>query len=281
MKTSPIQRILVPLDATEHAEAATRLACSVAKMHSAKLEGLTVVDLEHLDPKMSLLDKLHWPAAHEETAKAIANAREAMAAVRAKFAETCQAEDVQHHEGGLTGLPATHILEVSPLYDLIVMGMRTFFHFEGHGVADSLAKVLAHTATPVLAAPNGEPTPIKNVLVTYDGSVPSGRALRDFAYFAEPFDFKITLFASHELEGHARNLLKNAGNCLKAHEITEFETRTTKRAPLEALEEENLLDGVDLVVAGIHSRGSVREAFVGSFTSELIDRGGTALFLSH
>ena len=281
MKASPIKRILVPLDPSEYTEAATQLACQVAKAHEAQIEGLCVIDTPAIRRDVAPADMMLWPAVIDAITAAEADAKAEMDAARSKFAATCDAEGAHHHETKITGLPASHILEMSTLYDLVVMGMRTYFHFETHGVCDSLAKVLDRTVTPVLAAPLGEATSFKRVIVTYDGSFSSGRALRDFADFAAPYDCEVTLFTAHASDDHAQQLLENAGACLNAHGITKIDNVATKKDPLDALYGEGLIDGADLVVAGVHSRKFLKDAFVGSFANQLIERGDTAVFFSH
>jgi nucleotide-binding universal stress UspA family protein len=44
---------------------------------------------------------------------------------------------------------------------------------------------------------------------------------------------------------------------------------------------QSAIDEADLVVTGIHARHILKDLFVGSFTRAMIDRGDTALFMSH
>ena len=281
MKTSPIRRILVPLDASPYTDAATSLACDVARKHAARLEGLAVVDTPSIRREVAPADMVMWPAVIDAITHAEAEIRERIHAARAKFAAACEAQGAQHHESEIEGIPATHILDHSSLHDLVVMGMRTYFHYEKHGVGDSLAKVLDRTVTPVLAVPRDPSPALRRVVIAFDGSFASARALRDFVGFAAPFDFEITLFAAHEVQKQAEQLLKHAGECLIAHGMTQYHKQISDDPALDAIYQNGLIDGSDLIVAGIHSRKFMKDAFVGSFVNQLIERGDTALFLSH
>lgn len=279
MKTSQIRRILVPLDASAYTDAATEIACDVALRHDASLEGLAVIDTPSIRREVAPADMMLWPAVIDAISKAEHDCRENITAAREKFAATANAKGATHHESQIEGLPSNLILEASAVFDLIVMGLRTYYHFEKHGVGDSLARVLDRTASPVIGVPEGAGK-IERVLIAYDGSFSAGRALRDFAGFAKPFDFEVTLFTAHEDDAQAEQLLDRAGACLRAHGI-DFRTATSKKPALDAVYEDGLIDGADLVVSGIHARKFIKDAFVGSFTNSLIEREDTAVFLSH
>ena len=88
------------------------------------------------------------------------------------------------------------------------------------------------------------------------------------------------IVAAETKEENAAFLLRNASEFLFSHGVEFIDTIQSEEPISEVVNDERLKD-VDLVVAGIHSRKSVKDYFVGSFTKELIKRGDTALFLSH
>ena len=278
---SPIQRILVPLDPSEYARAATLRACEVAKTHMAQVEGFVVLDTPEIRSHVAPLEMQNWPAVVDAMAKAVDEAREQIEDVRKRFVETCESLHTTHQEVQVEGLPPNLILEASALFDLVVVGMRTYFQFETQeGPGDSLTRILDRTVTPVLAVPTGEADPIKRVVVAYDGSMGSARALRDFVAFARPYNFEITVFSAHEDEDRAKGVAEQAGSYLRAHDLTDFQVKTSTKSAFAAFESQ-FLGKTDLVVSGIHSRKFFKDAFVGSFANQLIESGKTSLFLSH
>tara|TARA_R110002096_G_scaffold206192_8_gene392365 strand:+ start:6685 stop:7533 length:849 start_codon:yes stop_codon:yes gene_type:complete len=282
MNHSSIQRILVPLDPSDYSTAATLRACDVAKAHYAQVEGLVVLDSPEIRSYIAPLEMQNWPAVIDAMSSALEEAKEEIEDVEKRFAETCDSLHTTHQEVLVEGLPPNLILEASALFDLIVVGLRTFFHFETRDTpGDSLVKILDRTVTPVLAVPNSEPAPIKNVVVAYDGSFNSARALRDFVAFAKPFEFNYTLFCADKDEEHAKHSIESAASYLRSHDINDFDVVTSTDTAFEALEKEGLLEKADLIVSGIHSRKFIKDAFVGSFATSLIDYGKVALFLSH
>ncbi len=280
---SPIQRILVPLDPSDYAQAATLRACEISKAHFAQIEGLVVLDTPEIRSHIAALDIYNWPAAAETMAQVVEHAKEDIEDVCRRFSDTCEAQHASHQEVKMEGLPPRLILEASALFDLTVIGLRTFFQLEDpDGPGDSLAKILDRTVTPVLAVPKGEAAPIEHVAIAYDGSLGAARALRDFVHFAQPFDFRMTLFSADGDLERAQTVNDMAAAYLRSNGHCDFETKTSQKPPFEAIESElGLLDSADLFVAGIHSRKFFKDAFVGSFANQLIEHGEKAVFLSH
>lgn len=280
--SAAIKRILTPVDVSAFAEAAARRSCEVAVRHGAEVTGLVVLDSPGIRSSIAPADVSHWPLVQETVMRATADAAERIHEARDRFAKHCDRQKVTHRESEFEGVPADKILEASVLYDLVVMGLRTFFHFETQeGPGDSLAKVLGRTVTPVLAVPesdNGEP--YRRAVVAWDGSFSAGRAFRDFLGFAAPYDLDITVLTAGADAEQGKVLLREAESFLRSHGVLKYRTVHTATLSTEAIHDEYLKDA-DLVVAGIHARRFFVDLFVGSFTNGLIERGDIALYLSH
>ncbi len=278
---STIQRILVPLDPSPYTAASSRRACEVARRHFAQVTGLAVLDSPEIRRFFSPVEVAHWPSIRASADLALEEARQTISRARERFAMLCDELQVAHTESELDGVPASLITETSALYDLIVMGLRTFYHFETReGSGDSLARVLDRTGCPVLAVPR-EPGPtFERVLIAYDGSFPSARAIRDFVGFARPFHFRIDVFTAGEDKEQANALLNRVASYLRSHDLNEFQVHHVTGSPWETVRDW-FLDDTDLIVAGIHSRKFLIDPFIGSFTKQLIDLDRVSLFLSH
>ena len=67
------------------------------------------------------------------------------------------------------GVPVDLILDTATLFDLVVVGLRTFFHFETRqGDGELLSKILGSATTPILAVPY-KPREMKKVMIAFDG----------------------------------------------------------------------------------------------------------------
>ena len=276
-----IKRILVPLDPSIYADAATTTACRIAKKHGAGIGGVVVLDSHEITSSLvpaigpyylAMMDAVH---AKKEHAKHI------LSDCMSRFAATCEREGVKHFETRWDGIPAKKLLESSIFYDLIVVGLETFFHFETRGnEGSSLSELLDPTVTPILAVPAEGLATFDRALVAFDGSLSSARALQDFSRFAAPLDFEITLFVAGKPKKEADFLLGEAKAFLASHGHGNVILRHESGSIDEALSP-GFADGFDLVVAGIHSKRRVKDFFVGSFTKRLIEMKSKPLFLSH
>jgi len=153
-----IQRIIVPLDPSAYARSATLRACQVARSHDAELTGVAVLDSPGIRAQVAPLDTYHWTLVQETLRSARSDAEEKISSVLDEFSSLCREQGVRHRSFESEGVPAQVLLQASELHDLIVVGLRTFFHFETRDQpGDSLAKLLHRTATPLLAVPDTDP----------------------------------------------------------------------------------------------------------------------------
>ena len=282
MQSSPIKKILVPLDLSPFADAATAAACSIAKKHHAQVEGIVALDMpEIMGTGLPYHAWLVPDALRLEKAR-IDEAKRKIADAQQHFARICEPLNVSHTEDETHGVPADAILEAASLHDLIVMGLRTHFHPGKHGEAGhSLDRILEAPNAPVLAMPKNatDPASWKKVLVAFDGSSSSCRALKEFARFAQPFDFEVTVIKSSKEKARAGAAVRSAAGYLRAHGISSVDTMVSDRE-IGKMIDEDYIETSDLVVAGIHSKKFVKDFFVGSLTKQLIAYGHTPLLLS-
>ncbi len=276
-----IRRILVPLDPSVFAQAATETACRIAEKHEATLSGVAVLDSEGIRRSLVPAVGPYYPMMIDAVQSKVDHADRILNDCLERFATSCEKAGVEHVETEYEGIPAQKLLESSIFYDLVVVGLETAFHFETHkDKGNSLAEILDRTITPIIAVPPKGLDEPKKVLIAFDGSFGAARALHDFAAYATPYEPEITLVAAEATDENASFLLRNASEFLFAHGFDFVETMQSEESISDVVNDE-LLEDVDLVVAGIHSRKAVKDFFVGSFTKELIKRGDTALFLSH
>lgn len=282
MQSTAIQQILVPLDLSPFADSATACACSIAKRHHAQVEGMVVLDIPEIMGADIPYSAWMLPAGLKLSKERHQEAKKRIADAMAHFAAACEQRSVSHLEAVLQGVPADCILEAASLHDLVVMGLRTFFRPETSGeIADSLELVLDAPGAPVLAVPkhDSDPDDWKQVLIAFDGSANACRAVKEFARFAQPFDFQVTILTSSKDQAHGEATLKGAATYLRAHNISDIKTVVTDGAIHKVIDEEYIEDS-DLVVAGIHSRRYIKDLFVGSLTRKLIEYGHTPLLLT-
>ncbi|MCP4724091.1 MAG: universal stress protein, partial [bacterium] len=176
-----IKRILIPLDNSKYCESAIETGCYMARYYGAELTAITVLDIPGIENSVGPVPMGGSAYAKELREHKKKEAHETLEKVLKGFREKCDTENVQHRVLQESGEPAEEIINYAILYDLVVMGLKTFFHF---GTSDepgeTIDKLLEHTVTPGIAVPENFQITGKemNVLIAFDGSLPAARALR-------------------------------------------------------------------------------------------------------
>ncbi len=278
---SMLKRILVPLDVSEYAEAATYRAGLLARANHATVTGMVVLDTPEIRGRVVPVQPIQLlDYTKENIAKHTQDAEQRIHDELEKFAFRCEAAHVPHNEAEFQGVPADQIVQASNYYDLVVMGLRTYFHFETQeGPGDSLSKVLDHTPTPVLAIPKVKRQPLSSVLIAFDGSLNAVRALHTFAQIVWPEKVYVTILMSNPDEDYRNLALREAAAYLRSHAIDDVHTAGTDRE-IGKIIDEDYIEKTDLIVAGMHAKHRIKDFFVGSLAKQLIDHGHTALLLA-
>lgn len=277
-----LRRLLVPIDPSAFSEAALETACFFAQAHRASVSSVAVLDSDEI--RASLIPAIgpYYPLMVDEMRRKIAHADHLLRERLAHAAAVCQAVGVEHRETGYEGIPAERLMASAIFHDLVVAGLETSFHFETRGGrGESLHHLLDHAATPVLAVPVTGLKRLERVLIAFDGSTGSARALRDFMPFAAPFDPEIVVASAEQTQEQSDFLLGHAELFLRDHGFTKVSREASPEPVGEMFARLLGTPGTDLVVLGMRARHALRDLFVGNFTKTMIERGDTALFLSH
>jgi nucleotide-binding universal stress UspA family protein len=276
-----INRILIPLEPSATSRSAVENACLLARQHDAEVTGMTIVDDPGIEDSLSLVQPFDSDYVSHKVEEHRRHAAATLAELLDNFKQYCANAGVAHREWQLSGHPEERIHQVSAFFDLIVVGLRSHFHFETtqlHG--QILPQLLNHCTTPILALPEQGtlPSPM-NVLIAYNGSLPSIRTVRAYAmnWAHENTSVRI-LMANGEIEGANQNL-SEAVAFLRSHGAAEVETVWTPKKVLDSLDGE-FYDWADLIVLGAHSRRPIADFFTGSLSKTLIQRGEKPLFIS-
>lgn len=274
-----IRRILIPLDPSRYTQTAIRYACEIAKLQNSEIMGMVALNIPEIEKSIGPVPAggLYWADKLEHSR--IETTKRHIEALLEKFKNICEVAGVKHSEAELQGSPSELIMYQSIFYDLVVMGIRTYYYYkkaEDPGV--SLEKILLHTITPILAVPKNY-VPIKKVVIAFDGSLPAARALQRFSHLAVAKDFEILLLIANPNKEDAEYYLRQAGEYLRAHGLTNVKTEWT-REPIIAAMQDRFLDYADMVVIGLHSKSVIKNFFVGSLTKYLIETAQKPLLIA-
>lgn len=276
-----INRILVPLDPSPFSHAATLHACRIAEASGASVTGLVILDLPDIEWHHKPIHAVALQTYQDAVAAARHDAAGRIRETLDHFGKTCATRGVPHHEAECQGLPADTILRFAGYYDLVIMGLRTYFQFETQeGPGNSLSRVLQHTTCPVLAVPKHRHEAFESPLLAFDGSPNALRALHALADLHTGSPLKqVTILTSDDDEHRRSFLLKQAAAYLRAYGIPSFSLVDTAR-DVRAVIEEDYLERVDLIALGVHARHPFKDFLVGSLTESLIEFGHMPLLLA-
>lgn len=280
-----IKRILIPLDSSPYTESALEIGCIIARQHNAEITGLVILDIPGIKKSVGPV-----PLGAIEYAERLEQMKEKQAhdhihELLAKFKEKCTNEGVRFTEAEMQGCPSERIIRESIYYDLVIIGLRTFFHFpKSDKPGDTLDEVMDQSITPILGVPKSFTFPdvskqkIK-VLIAFDGSLPSANAMQDFIPFALPDVMEVVLLTSSDNNDTADYHLTQAEAYLKAHSIFNVKKEKTSE-DIKKVVMQKYLNWATLIVVGTHSKSGIFDFMVGSLTKQLIKADKKPLLIS-
>ncbi len=273
-----LKSIMVGIDGSSYSRAAVELGIVWAKKHDALLVGLGVVNqpgICHPEPVplgagafKSMLDENRLKNATRRIEQALEDfsIRCAQAGVASK-----PLEDV--------GDPVASISLEAQRYDLILLGQKTYFRLEG-SETETLESLLKAPPRPVICVPE-RPIAGSSVVVAYDGSLQSARALHAFCISGlaslAPMVHVVTA-SSDNLAGQL--CASRAIDYLSFHEVKAHKHVLSSGTDIAAtvLQQCEELEA-SLCVMGCYGKSAIREFFLGSVTRSLVHKSTVPLFL--
>lgn len=279
-----IKRILVPLDFSQYTETAIQTACRYAKLHQAEVTGMVILDVPGIEHSIG-----PFPLGGEDYAERLEEhklkqAKKHVRMLLDRFKTICENAKVNHREAEFQGSPSSTIVEEALFYDVVIMGLRTFFHFEtGDEPGKTLDHILSHCETPIYGVPQNftEPDWEKqdlHVLIGYDGSPLATTAMKRFLRMAPIEKIHVKLLMSDSDEKTAKRVLEKAEAYLEAYGVKKLEKAWTSKPIIEAVGK-TYGKWADIFVVGAHSKKGLLDFMVGSLTKSLIKSAQKPVFI--
>jgi len=273
-----IHRILLPLDLSNYTDAALEYACYLSKKHNAEITGLVILDVPDIEESIGSvpLGGIYWAEKMEKFK--FEQAKQRIKKLLNKFNLKCSKNSIDYKVMEEQGSPSARINQISKYYDLVVMGLRSYYKFDGdEDKGDVFHKILDLSITPILAVPDHYQN-IKNVLIAFDGSPVSVKSLKQFTDIASFFDYNIKVVMSSDKEDIANYHLKMARKYLESYKLKNFKTELIHKSIIDAIKT-SYLDWADLIVLGAHSKHFIKKFFFGSVTTFLVQKEKKPLFI--
>jgi nucleotide-binding universal stress UspA family protein len=276
------QNILLCTDGSPPADVAADYAIWFGKRLKARLRALYVTDIRLLEgpwiadfsgaigaqPYAALLPQLQQIQ------------REKAATVLAAIEKRCRDSGVPCETSHQTGGLAPIVLEQEAKADMVVLGQRgEHATWLAGALGSSVEHVVRASVKPCLVT-SDEFHQVQHILIAYDGSEESSKALRAGIALAPALGAKLTITTVADLgaEDTASQTLHEA----KQQAIEAGVTATAE--PLHGDPEVQILElkesiGADLIVMGAYGHTRVRELILGSTTSHVMRKSDVPVLL--
>jgi len=190
------------------------------------------------------------------------------------FASACASRNISCSTETKTGIPAEVVSQCAVAHDIVVVS-RTGYNPTANTreTIDSLvAPVIRNSVRPVLVAGTEfqEENEIRNILVAYDGSAHSARALLVAAELARRPGTELTLVAVVPSEDSGAEVLTPAEAFLAHHGVTPRKQVEVSSKPASVISGMVASGGVDLLIMGAYGHSPIREVLFGSTTERIL-----------
>lgn len=276
-----IRSILVALDDTEGAKQARDLAIALARRTGSALTAATVLDWPHIKDAR---EAVPFGAAAFKERRDLARAKRAEEEAATAFAACTEAAGTTAFTSlRLTDAPEPALLAAGATHDIIVIGRDSTLGLEQcpDGLAPVIEALLHDGARPLLVVPPFAPPAAGGVLVGYDGSIPSMRALQLFALLGLAGDSPVKVLSLADEKAEAERLAGEGVAYLRSHEIAAEAVAVQGSHPLDALLAEATAMPARMLVMGAFEHSGLRALFSGTITRRLLQTAPCTVFVAH
>lgn len=275
-----MKSLLVLLDDTPSGAAARDVAIETAVRLGATVAGIGILDVSAVfQAEASALRSMSDDV---PKAEGIDEARAKVTALVDAFEKACGDAGADCKRVELEGTPSDVLAAETAAHDLTVLGKDANFDQHPKTEAEELvAKLLSATGRPLLVVPSvafsGE-----DVLVAYDGSPPAVRALQ-LAVQLGLLDGKTAhIVNAQDSEAETTAISDKAEEYLVAHGISTVRHDVFHDGnPADLIGEKTKSLKPCLLVMGAYGHKSLREFFLGSVTSNLLQYSSVPVFVHH
>jgi nucleotide-binding universal stress UspA family protein len=276
------KRIVVGLDPSEYSKMAVTLACIRARLFDGTVIGVGIIDKPGIESSSrgAGVGASHYAKRSRE--HHIKEAEDKISALLAEFTNTCADHEVACETVLRQGSPAEILADEALAADLVIIGTRTFFHFEtqrSHG--DTLNHLLKCQACPIMVIPRDLEMPIRRVIIPYDGSRKSALAMRSFVSLTHTLPVALDvllLTVDEDVELKLADLEKPA-KYLRAYGY-QVEAKVVPGDAREVIREVAKVNMPTIVVLGASEKSDLRVFLFGGVTQTLLDDSTIPLYVA-
>ncbi|MFS8035994.1 universal stress protein [Xanthobacter sp. AM11] len=261
--------------------AAGAYARRLAGTLGVRLIGLAGIDLAFIEAPMP--GAIGGAAYHAQMETGLrAQAETLRERLDAAFHRDCAAAGIVPECLSFAGDPFEQVTTASAGCDLVIAGHDvTFRGLVSEAHSDTLAQLLAATPRPILVCPEAI-GPEGDVLLAYDGSLPSMRALQLFVLCGGWADRRVRVLSVDTALDAAERLARDAAAYLRLHGYAvEPCPVQSSESPAGVIQAQAAGEGVELLVMGAYGHRGLKEFLFGSTTQNIIGAPQSCIFIYH
>ncbi len=276
-----IKSILLSVDGSVYTDAQVKHTIHLAQAFEARVNVLSIIDVRIFEWAVVMGTDGFVPVIpsnvyQEETRKML---EDKAAAVLDKCAGILAKAALEYETNKIHGAPADIICEKAHLVDMLVIGARgEFAKWKKNLVGATLDAVMRQWSKPLLITPQ-KYQKIDKILVAYDGSDRSNKALQLAGFFAAELQTTLHVLTVHDKPRMREKFLSDAESYLQPYQI-EVKTIGVSGNP----EKEIIAIAEDkkcrLIIMGAFGHSRIREAILGSTTEQVIRNAAIPVLLS-
>jgi len=196
-----------------------------------------------------------------------------------KCVELVRPENIPFAAAKHEGNPVEIITSMSSVVDLIILGSHGEFAKWGGGklMGATVEAISRECNKSMLICPKDH-RPFQRILVPYDGSVNSNRALPLAGYFATHFPSELIVFSVDNNSDIANQIANEGKKYLDSYEIQVQIATTSGHADEEIIKFANEKK-FDLIIMGAYGHSRIKEAILGSTTERVMRNAKIPLLL--
>ena len=273
-----IRSILLALAESPYDASARNYAFWLARKEGSHIHALAVIDISAFEVPVLGTPDGFMPSVVTPPLKEGQSLMKDLAGIANErlnqFANQCVSRNLQSSTEIKSGIPGEVIGRTAVAHDIVVVS-RTGYNriVSPQETMDALiAPVIRASVRPVLVAGSEfrEENDIKNVLVAYDGSNHSARALLVAAELAARPGVSCTLLTIAPSEDSGLELLAPAEAFLFHHGIAPRKTIRVSSKPADVICEMVMSGKADILIMGAYGHSPIREVLFGSTTERVL-----------
>lgn len=211
-----IKRILVGLAGTSYTPVAIRRAVMLAQAHDAEVTGVTILDVSRVGREGIGLVKAPNRDVMRAERKRIARSQIQQSVN--EFESASQSASIKYRIVEESRDAFTSLVAQSRYHDVMVFGLRSVFEYDFlQDDPESLLIQLVSAGVRPLIAVSNRFRRISRVLIAYNGSMESAKAMKRFVQMRLWPDVELKIITFHPADHEAREMLAAAAEYCRAH----------------------------------------------------------------